>query len=204
MPRILRSPRLVNSFQRIMQILSRSNFSKHLRTEIVVEIAKSLLSWIAFLTVAWMNLRGSSDGFSGLKGFPFAILTWSDVIPSLRIHVWALIADVAIALGLLAVAARWRPQIKLSLLETAALFAFALAFLLANSRMWFGTQHLLQNAPWIDRGNETVVYGFPFAYHVLVPENSLRPWMLIVNLALGMAVMFMIHRKLRNSFRPNR
>jgi hypothetical protein len=98
--------------------------------------------------------------------------------------------------------ARRRPQITLSIPEIVIFVVFALGFLWANNQMWFGIQHLLQKAPWIDRGNETVVYGFPFAYHVLVPENSLRPWMLIVNLALAVAVMFMIHRRLPSSFRP--
>jgi hypothetical protein len=163
-----------------------------------VKLAKSLLGWAVLLAFAWLNWRGPDNGLIGSsKGFPFPFLTWTDVIPSLRIHLWALTADVGIALGMLAFAVRWRPKIRLSPLETAVLVTFALGFLWANSQMWFGTQHLLQNAPWIDRGNETVVYGFPFAYHVLVPENSLRPWMLIVNLALGAVAVVMIHRRFR-------
>ena len=80
-----------------------------------------------------------------------------------RIYMWALTADAAIGLGLLMVATGRRLHLRLSILETMILVVFALGFLWANSRMWFGIQHLLQNAPWIDRGNETVVYGFPFS-----------------------------------------
>ena len=168
-----------------------------------MKTAQQLVLAILLLAFAWLNWRDSYDGlFKVSKGFPCAFLTSTDVIGSARIHVWALAADAAMGAGLLLLAARRRPQIAVSVPETMILIVFALGFLWANNQMWFGIQHLLQKAPWIDRGNEIVVYGFPSAYHVLVPHNSMRPWMLIGNITLGGAVMFMIHRKFRNSFPP--
>src|SRR5262245_10776512 len=69
--------------------------------DLSVQSAKQLLVAIIFLAFASLNLRGSEDLWTGSKGFPFAFLTWTHEMYSMRIHVWPLTADAAIGLGLL-------------------------------------------------------------------------------------------------------
>jgi hypothetical protein len=156
-------------------------------------IHRRVIAAMTLLLFLWLNTQASSDFFAGSRGFPFAYETWTDVIPSTHIRVWAMAADVLLAFGVLCIILGIRMRTRPSVLESISLIAFAAGFLWANSQMWFGITHMLQKAPWVDRGNESVVYGFPFAYHILVPSNVLRPWMLLVNLAIGVVVVFAIH-----------
>ena len=164
----------------------------------MVNMAKSLVVLAILMAFAWLNSNASANGFSASRGFPFAFETWTDVIPSTRIHLWALTTDAALALGLLALTLRVWPQTGPSLIESIVLVTFALGFLWANSQMWFGTEHMLRKAPWIDRGSEIVVYGFPFAYHTLIPKNALHRWALVANLVIGAIGVLMIQHVFRN------
>jgi hypothetical protein len=83
-------------------------------------IAKRLLIFTLFVVFAWLNLRPSWHGlFSGSRGFPFAFETWTDVLPSARIHLWALTADLLIVFGIIAMAAgiQTKRKLRISRLE---------------------------------------------------------------------------------------